>query len=134
MSTLKDELLRIRAERGALSPATVLDDARPADSPLHHRFEWDDAVAGERYRLVQASELIRSVRVSFATPTGIESVRQFVISAPQTYSPIEEVVADPISRELLLRQFEREWKILQARYSHLIEFVEACREVLAEAS
>ena len=131
---LRDELLRIRSERGTLSPATVLDDARPADSPLHNRFEWDDSVAGEKYRLGQAGELIRSVRVSFNTPTGVETVRQFVVSAPQTYSPIEEVVQDPIGRELLLRQFERDWLTFKGRYAHLREFIEAIRVELEEAS
>jgi len=134
MSTLKDELLAIRAARGLLTPATVLDAARPPESPLHSRFEWDDGIAAEKYRLAQASDLIRSVRVNFTTATGVESVRQFVVSGPSTYSPIEEVAQDPISRELLLRQFERDWKTFQARYSHLAEFLESIREVLAEAS
>lgn len=48
---------------GELSPAIVVDDARSSDSPLHEYFEWDDAVAAEKYRHVIARGLIASVRI-----------------------------------------------------------------------
>ena len=48
---------------GRLLPADVVDDARDADSPLHSHFEWDDSIAAEHYRLDQARNLIRSIKI-----------------------------------------------------------------------
>jgi len=45
------EALRVK---GDVSPETLVDSARHSESPIHHLFEWDDTVAGERYRLEQA--------------------------------------------------------------------------------
>jgi uncharacterized protein YfiM (DUF2279 family) len=57
-----DELTRIHASAG-LSAKAVVDESRPDDAVLHPVFEWDDEVAGERYREHQATTLIRSVRI-----------------------------------------------------------------------
>ena len=58
-----DELTRIQTEHGSLTPQAVVDESRPDDAPLHPAFEWDDIVAGERYRHIQASDLIKTVEV-----------------------------------------------------------------------
>lgn len=57
------ELARIRKQRGGLDAESVVNAARPETSTLHPTFEWDDSVAGERYRLIQARTLIRAVQV-----------------------------------------------------------------------
>lgn len=54
-----DELRRIESERGLLIPSEVVEAARPATSPLHPHFEWDDSAAAEKYRIDQARNLIR---------------------------------------------------------------------------
>lgn len=56
--------LRELEREGRLRPADVVDAARPADSPLHSHFEWDDGAAAERYRLNQARTLIRSITIN----------------------------------------------------------------------
>ena len=56
LSTL--EQLRLS---GAVGPAELVERARASDSPVHHLFEWDDSVAGERYRLEQARLYIARV-------------------------------------------------------------------------
>jgi hypothetical protein len=62
---VRRELARLTREgNGTLAPAAVLEAARSPKSPLHGYFEWDDALAGEAYRLAQARALIRGVRVS----------------------------------------------------------------------
>lgn len=59
------EALKAIAARdgGLLRPKAVIDAARPLESPLHGAFEWDDSVAGEKYRIYQAQQLIRSFKV-----------------------------------------------------------------------
>lgn len=59
------EALKAIAARdgGLLRPRAVVDAARPLESPLHGAFEWDDTIAGEKYRISQAQQLIRSFKV-----------------------------------------------------------------------
>lgn len=54
-----EELKRIAESQGGVIRAQdVLAEARKKDSPLHHRFEWDDTEAAEKYRMIQARALI----------------------------------------------------------------------------
>lgn len=128
--SLRDQLNDVRREFGALTPANVVEAATPEDHPLHSRFEWDDAVAGHEYRKVQAGELIRSVRVSYQQPSGPErrSVRAFVSvrreRAEPSYEPVEEVVANEFSRQLLLNECRREWATFERKYGDLKEFAQ----------
>lgn len=56
------ELAHIRKTHGKAASA-VVDAARPDDAPLHPAFEWDDSLAGEQFRLIQARNLIRAIQV-----------------------------------------------------------------------
>lgn len=61
---VRSELLALAEKRGGqISPAAVLDAARSEDSVLHQFFEWDESKAAEAFRLVQASALIREVKL-----------------------------------------------------------------------
>jgi hypothetical protein len=57
------ELVRINAENGCLKPEIVVDEARPKNSVLHDHFEWDDDKAAYKYRLQEARQLIRCIRI-----------------------------------------------------------------------
>ena len=58
------ELQRIaKANRGQLTPEAVLKNAASKSSPIHDRFTWDDTEAAHKMRLLEASFLIRSVKV-----------------------------------------------------------------------
>lgn len=129
MSTLRDHLQSIYDQKGKLTPALVLDEARDPNHPLHHRFQWDDSKAAEAYRLQQARDLIRSVRVTYREATEKEqsrAVRGFVAprspDKPNEYIPVEEALADPLTRKLLLKQMERQWQDMKRQYGHMVEF------------
>ena len=49
------------AESGEVSPARVVDDARPLDSPTHPYFEWNDALAAEHWRESQATFYLENI-------------------------------------------------------------------------
>jgi len=128
---LRELLLEVRRSRGELTPRAVVDEARDARHPLHHRFEWNDEIAGEAYRRSQAAELIRSVKVVYKeTPDGEERKIRAFSSVPTVvgYQPTEEVMADDFSRKLLLRELERDIKALRRKYAHLSEFAEMLRD------
>lgn len=127
MADLRSELLAVREQYGELTPANVVDAAREDDHPLHDRFEWDDEVAGEKYRLSQARQLIRVVKETYTDRAGRPAdVRTFhAIPRPQggmAYEPLDEVVKDDIASQILLRTMEREWRSLKARYERFDEF------------
>jgi hypothetical protein len=138
MANLRRLLLDIYElnDRRELLPEDVVEAARPVDSPLHHRFEWDDSIAGEAYRKNQATVLIRSSRLPIPRPPGQREqrfVRSFVSNyqvdtEKRGYTPIEEVVQDEFATGLLLKELRREIANLKRRYGHLEEFVAIWRE------
>lgn len=135
MSDLRTHLESIYRQHETLSPRLVVDAARPADHPLHNRFQWDDNKAGERYRLIQAAQLIRSVRVIFKenTETGeVSKVRAFVSTArndrPSAYLPVEESAMDSFTHQLVLRDFERQILALKRQFGHLKEYQQMLRD------
>lgn len=134
MSHLREELAAIYHQHGALSPALVVEAAAPEDHPLHKYFKWDDAEAGEQYRLVQARTLIRSVRIVFKEneSTGeISKVRAFVSTGqndrPSAYLPVEDVAVDPFAYQLVLRDFQRQILALKRQFGHLHEYEQMMR-------
>ena len=58
------ETLDRLAESAEVTAQSFLDISRPEDSPTHGIFEWDDAIAAEKYRLGIASCVIRSIDVT----------------------------------------------------------------------
>ena len=58
-SAIVEEALNRLSDQGiALTPKNVLEEAKPSYSVLHEFFEWDDSVAGERFRLNQARNML----------------------------------------------------------------------------
>ena len=51
----------IEQQNGTVSKELFLDASRSEDSPTHGMFEWDDSIAGEKWRLDQARKIICSL-------------------------------------------------------------------------
>ena len=125
---LREALEDIQRRKGRLTPAIVVEASRPQKAPLHGRFEWDDTIAGEAWRRVQAHELIRSVRVGYTDRKGApQSVRAWhAIPRPDSVEPVyervEDIVADPFMTEIIRTTMRREWLALKRRYEHFEEF------------
>jgi hypothetical protein len=126
LSDLRAELTAIRAESGRLTPASVVEAATAEDHPLHDRFEWDDALAGPKYRLSQARELIRVVKESYVDGKGRPESVRFFHAIPDAqgmaYQPLDEVTHDDLTSKVLLQSMEREWRSLRKRYERFSEF------------
>lgn len=133
--SLKDELLAIREEYGVLTPEHVVMAAERPDHPLHGRFTWDNTEAAARWRLHEAANLIRSVKLRFVRPNGESGkVRAFSrdpnAERPSVYDETEVVIQNPVSRQVILQQMRREWAAFKSRYHMMTEFVELLREEL----
>lgn len=128
MSDLRTQLLAVRTKRGALTPTILVNEARPTNHPLHTRFEWDDRVAGEAHRRQQARMLIATVVRYYPRTKGRDgSVREFhsirgEATGLSSYEPIDDIIADPVSTEILLRMMRQDWLTLKRRYDHFAEF------------
>lgn len=136
--TVRDELQAIYAEHGMLTPALVLSEATNPDHPLHGRFTWVDSEAAEKWRLHQASALIRSVKVVIERPTDREpiAVRAFVSESEigrgsdeaesdfGAYLPVETVVGSEVLRTAWFRALARDWQALKRRAGDSKEFAD----------
>lgn len=127
-----DALEKIRSTNGGrIQPRAVIESARSQRNPLHRHFEWDDSVAAESFRLEQARELIRCVRI---VDTGVErgSVRAFVSVKSESgvnYHSVRDVQNSATLRYAVLIQAEKDLDAWEKRYKELREIC----SVVAEA-
>ena len=112
--------------QGRLTPHEVVEASRPEDAPLHSAFEWNDAIAAERYRETQAGYIIRSVEVviegtgkptrAFVSLTVTENERE--------YREINHVLSIKSDRERLLDEARHELAAFKRKYMVLEELAE----------
>jgi hypothetical protein len=110
----QDYIKKLESRSGKLTPLQVLEAARPEESPLHDFFEWDDSAAAEAYRIDQARELIRRVRIEVTyeetTIRTVQYVRDNTRKAEETgYVNVLKPKGNS-AREI----FNREWSAVYA--------------------
>lgn len=113
-----EELDRIYRERGRLEPMDVVDESWAADAPLHCCFEWNDAVAAEKYRENQASGIIRAIITIGDEPKKDSCVRAFV-HVENTYRPMTAVVNSESRMQELLMTALNELSAFRRKYNSL---------------
>lgn len=122
---VNEALLEIRNERGELTPDAVVEVAKDPDSPLHKYFEWSDSGAAHKYRVYQARNLIKRVRVDVnITKTEVRPVPAYVESpskdgGAQGYSYTPELKKDP----------DAAWKAVQRELDYANRALERARNV-----
>jgi len=150
-SELAAELERIRAldPEGKLRPRTVVDLSEDKNHPLHDYFDWDNELAGDKWRLAQARGLIRVVVT--VLPTDDRPVRAYhslrgersppeeddELGSTGSYRPLQEIVSNDAMRAMLLHDALCDLQTLQNKYQQLVELAgvfEAAREVRVKAT
>lgn len=128
MSDLKSHLLEIREKRGKLTPRIVYEEAKSKDHPLHDRvFDVPAKEAAERYYIGNAAQLLRvTFRQTLDSGESADLRHFWVVRDKETgkseYVPTEEVIMNPVSREIMLRTMLRDWKNFKNRYQSYTEF------------
>ena len=142
--SVRDQLQAIYDEHKRLTPSIVVTVAADPTHPLHERFVWDDSEAARRYRLVQASGLIRSVSVVVEREEDRPPVRVRAFVADRdtspapvvdedtedvedlmgNYRPVEEVVTSDVLRTAWFRSLQRDWQALRRRAGASREFAD----------
>jgi hypothetical protein len=127
--SLRDHLQEIYDHHGQLTPDLVVEVARPKDHPLHSRvFDRPQKQAAEAWYKHRAHELIQSVKVVYRDsndePQEIRKYHAVRGDSGVVYRASEDIADDPFAKKLVLRDMEREWHQLRARYERFSEFFE----------
>ena len=121
-----------RRDGGLLRPAAVVEAAMDENSPLHSAFCWDDTVAAEKYRILQAQHLIRSIRVEVEDCGEKIEVPVFVgvsadrdgSSAENPYRILEDMKQMPDLMRCAVNDAIEQLEALRIRYQHLKELAD----------
>jgi len=115
---------------GRLMAQDVVEDARPVGSALHSAFEWNDGIAGEKFRCWQARNLMHSLRLITIQDGVKTSEHRVILSVPKTdenervYMSAQSAMANPKWRTALLEQAARDLASWRARYQDLAELAD----------
>ena len=109
-----------------ITPENVLDLARDENTELHKCFEFDDTIAGEKYRLIQARDIIRHFVIKYKNDGGEEQkIRTFQITtATNHYEPTRVIMKNPNEYAALLSRAKEELRNIKRRYKTLAELEE----------
>lgn len=105
------------------TPHNIVELARDENNPLHGEFEWNDTVAGEKYREIQAREMLRCIIQHEEDESGKEiTIRAFVnTTETNVYDTIEAVVRNETEYENLLKTALKELESFKKKYHSLKE-------------
>lgn len=126
-----EELHRIEQHHGRLNAADVVEHSRAPRAPLHPIFEWNDNIAAEKFRIIQAGRIIRCVVVERPLTSGAPvQVRAFHSlpterkpnedTAPtRTFRSVDAIMADAQARTALIHQAAQDLQSWIAKYENL---------------
>lgn len=75
------ELDKIIKLEGTVTPELMIAAAQASAHPLHAYFEWDDGIAGEKYRHVQATQMLLASKVVAVLASDVTGVTKIVHAA-----------------------------------------------------
>lgn len=125
-----------RAQGGKVEPKVLLQEASDPSHPLHRLFEWDDSKAANKYRLIQARQIITCVQYEVSTNTVTVDLPMFVrvVNGEELpdakpgpgYVTLPTVVEHESFQRSILDRALNELKSFQNRYKSLSN---ACTEL-----
>lgn len=123
--SIRDELLALKRDDGLILASAAEEWARThPESALHKSLQWDDAIAGHEYRLMQVRRLISIHIVSEAGERQVVSLSIDRTKPAGGYRDLDDVLPQPDLRDVLLQDALAELERVQAKYSRLQELNE----------
>lgn len=117
------ELNDIQAQQGEISPEAIVKAARQTHSELHSYFEWNNTKAADKYRLQQASELLRRIEVKVIKDGESQTLRAYEITNRQpgdkTYVSFDTGAGFQRAKEIVLSDLNRALGRLQPYKEYL---------------
>lgn len=119
----------IEARDGTVTKEAFLDASRPEDSPTHSMFEWNDAMAAEKWRLEESRHIIINLQVTYddASDSGKKDVSAFVNIKSERkaeYKNIIDALSDQESRALIIERINRDLDQIIERNRHIEELAD----------
>lgn len=128
--------LQLERDNDEVTKETVLSEARRRSSPLHRYFEWDDTTAAEKYRLEQASLILRSITVAVVSGGEIVQTRLMVNvhgdNGARVYKSVNAVMANDGECAQLIEEAREDFLKLRAKYDQYRKIFKQFREQYAE--
>ena len=122
------------AHGGYAPDGALVEVARDPQNFLHSDFEWNDSVAGEKYRLMTEKSMKRNLvfishsPVPDAPPKTIRVLQRTTIDTPQgsqkVWMSTVDMLADPEGRDKILKTAKRELDSFVKKYEDLSELAD----------
>lgn len=123
------ECERIEKENGSVTCEKLVDSARDVSSACHNLFEWNDAVAGEKWRLQQAKTVLCCLKVEVINKEDNEpkQIKAFVNTNPTNskakYYSMKNVMSDSYLMASAVERAKRELKMFMDKYNTFNELL-----------
>ena len=119
--TVAKELQSIKA-----TPENIVQYAKAEDTELHKCFEWNDTVAGHKYRCLQARQVARNLVVVKEETEEKTTIRFFYNTGDRSgeYKPVKMILKNEDEYQSLLKRAMEELHSFKKKYSCLSELEE----------
>lgn len=112
----------IKNGTGRYKAAAIVEYARPATSPIHEMFEWNDEIAGEKYRKIQARSYVNDLVVEIVSNgKSVSMPVAFSFGPGDGYTDSRHVMETAELRQRLVAQALKEANSWRTRWKHLNE-------------
>lgn len=109
----------------------IVEKARDESTELHSMFEWDDSIAGERWREEQARHIVKALKITYVNPDGdplpksveMKPIRMLFgnpSGSPGFVSTVK-ILGNKTMYEQLLERAKRELQAFRNKYLMLTE-------------
>lgn len=125
---LRNAITDLYEQHGYVKPSDLIRMAEPEDSLIHSAFEWDNKKAGDEYRLIQARQYIRKIKIKFGERQ--ESLVHIPVKINHTtregeYKPVSVVVQS-------LDEYERALKEMLRRLTAIENSIDELKEAIKD--
>ena len=127
----------LEAENGAITNKAFLDYSRDEDSETHCLFEWDDAKAGELYRLSTATSIINQLQIVYVEKEDSEPQKYMAFvnvdsERDAKYVNIATALSERESKDLVISRIKRDLESMKKKYRSFKEFADLLEECAKE--
>lgn len=111
-----------------ITPEKVLERAKDENSELHKCFEWNNDVAAEKYRTIQAGNVVRMLYIE---PKGEDTppVRVLSRTSDTVYQPTRTFLTNTTEYEALLKRALSELESFRNKYKTLSELEQVFEQI-----
>lgn len=121
----------IEERDGKVTKKAFLEESRPEDAPTHSMFEWNDAIAAEKYRMVQSGKIINNLVVTVHSEEREEPItaKALVNVEPEenkhaSFISITTAMSSADTAEIVLKHALAELETFENKYRSLKELAD----------